>query len=64
MSDCTHDIVGEGPRLPLQHGSAPTEVCMRCGVWRDAREEVRYRPAIKWREPRYLLIAIATVNDE
>jgi hypothetical protein len=34
---CEHVDIGPGPRMPLLYGSAPTEVCAKCGMWRDAR---------------------------
>lgn len=61
---CKHEHVGRGPRLPLVYGSAPTEVCLACGVWRDSREHVAYRPAIKWRQAAELLIDIARGWDD
>ena len=31
---CLHDIFEDGPRVPLRHGSAPTDQCVMCGAWR------------------------------
>lgn len=33
---CSHPIKArqEGPRLPLRHGTSPSEICMQCGAYR------------------------------
>lgn len=31
---CQHDNTEPGPRCPLRWGSAPTEVCKDCGMYR------------------------------
>lgn len=62
---CKHEDISEGPRLPLQYGSAPTLVCKDCGMWRDARDALpRYRPAAAFRPAAELLKAIARRDDE
>lgn len=33
MADCNHRSAMPGPRIPMAHGTSPTEVC-RCGSWR------------------------------
>jgi hypothetical protein len=65
-SCCKHGDLGEGPRMPLMHGSAKTEVCKGCGVWRDARNvgEHYRRSAKGFRPAAELLIDIATQHDE
>lgn len=67
MSDrCRHAELGDGPRMPLQYGSAPTEVCKACGMWRDARNvgEHYRRSAKGFRPAAELLIDIATRDDD
>jgi hypothetical protein len=36
-STCLHPAVNDGPRIPLRWGSAATEVCSRCAMWRQTR---------------------------
>lgn len=63
---CKHTDLGEGPRLPLQHGSAPTEVCKDCGMWRDSRNvgEHHRRSGKGFRPAAELLIDIARGHEE
>lgn len=34
QAGCVHLEVSLGPRIPLRHGSAETEVCDYCKAWR------------------------------
>lgn len=31
---CRHEERRAGPRVPLQYGSSPTEICCACGMYR------------------------------
>lgn len=63
---CAHESLGEGPRLPLNYGTAPTEVCKSCGAWRDARNvgEHHRRSGLGFRPPAELLIKIARGHED
>lgn len=67
MGSCEHVDIGPGPRMPLLYGSAPTEVCIRCGMWRDARRprsSYPYPKALRdWRPAKELLTDIARGDD-
>lgn len=54
---CEHADVGEGPRLPVLHGSLATRVCFACARWVTVDDYNKpYKPAIRWRDPAELVI--------
>lgn len=63
---CEHKDLGDGPRVPLRHGSAATKVCLMCGMWADPRDAANPNDPRKyrWRKAEQLLVYIAEGNDE
>lgn len=45
MTDCAHEWVNDGPRIPARWGSFATEICTDCGAWRQTRSPSRWEPA-------------------
>jgi hypothetical protein len=66
VSACKHADVRpggyDGPRLPLQYGSAEIAICADCGMWHDKRDIGTGRRG--WRPAAELLIAIARRDEE
>jgi len=53
---CAHAEANPGPRVPLRHGSAATEVCARCGDWRMTHHETD--PERPWQPTDQLAMAL------
>lgn len=35
MGECKHDdLLVPGPRVDMRWGTAPTQICAKCGAWR------------------------------
>jgi hypothetical protein len=51
---CAVHETTDGPRLPMLHGSCPTEVCIDCGMW---RRTLHYKGA--WQPADTLQTAVA-----